>query len=134
MKIFMSENEIVDKRGSIYRVLPTPLLSSIGLGWKGLVVERYRLSYQWHAERYAKDMTESALTKTNWAPPTPENHMALAVLCIIGFIAYWVPTLAANSNRHRNRTAIGMLNLFLGWTLFGWLVALLWADTDNCEK
>jgi protein-S-isoprenylcysteine O-methyltransferase Ste14 len=86
------------------------------------------------AERYAKDMAESALTKTNWAPSTPENHMVLAVLCIIGFIAYWVPTLAANSNRHRHRTAIGMLNLFLGWTLFGWLVALLWADTDNCEN
>ena len=64
----------------------------------------------------------------------PENHMALAVLCIIGFIAYWVPTLAANSNRHRNRAAIGMLNLFLGWTFIGWLVALLWADTDNCEN
>jgi AraC family transcriptional regulator len=38
----MSENEIVDKKGSIYQVLPTPLLSSIGLGWKGLVVERYQ--------------------------------------------------------------------------------------------
>jgi AraC family transcriptional regulator len=38
----MIENEIVDKRGSIYRVLPTPLLSSVGLGWKGLVVERYQ--------------------------------------------------------------------------------------------
>jgi hypothetical protein len=59
--------------------------------------------------------------------------MALAVLCIIGFIAYWVPTLAANSNRHRNRAAIGMLNLFLGWTVIGWVVALIWADTDNCE-
>ena len=70
-------------------------------------------------------------------PSTPENHMALAVLCIIGiigFIGYWIPTLAANSNRHRNRTAIGLLNLFLGWTLFGWVVALVWADTDNCEN
>jgi hypothetical protein len=67
-------------------------------------------------------------------PSTPENHMALAALCIIGFIAYWVPTLAANSDRHRNRAAIGMLNLFLGWTLFGWVVALLWADTDNYEN
>jgi hypothetical protein len=46
---------------------------------------------------------------------------------------HWVPTLAANSNRHRNRAAIGMLNLFLGWTFIGWVVALLWADTDNCE-
>jgi hypothetical protein len=77
-------------------------------------------------------MDEAALTKTHWVPSTPENHMALAVLCIIGFIGYWVPTLAANSNR-RNRAAIGMLNLFLGWTLIGWVVALLWADTDNCE-
>jgi AraC family transcriptional regulator len=41
VKFFMSKNEIVDKKGSIYRVLPPPLLSSIGLGWKGLVVERY---------------------------------------------------------------------------------------------
>lgn len=38
----MSENDIVNKRDSIYRVLPTPLLSSTGLGWKGLVVERYQ--------------------------------------------------------------------------------------------
>ena len=59
--------------------------------------------------------------------------MAIAVLCIITFFAYWVPTLAANSNRHRNRVAIGLLNLFLGWTVIGWVVALVWADTDNCE-
>jgi AraC family transcriptional regulator len=38
----MIENEIVDKRGSIYQVLPAPLLSSAGLGWRGLVVERYQ--------------------------------------------------------------------------------------------
>ena len=38
----MSENEIVNKEGSIYQVLSPPLLSSAGLGWKGLVVERYK--------------------------------------------------------------------------------------------
>ena len=95
------------------------------------------MSYQWQAERYAKDMAEAAFAKTNWVPSDPEIHMALAVLCFIGFIGfigYWVPTLAANSNRHRNRAAIGMLNLFLGWTFIGWVVALLWADTDNCEN
>ena len=48
--------------------------------------------------------------------------MTLAVLCIIGFIAYWVPTLVASCNGHRNRAAIGTLNLFLGWTLIGWVV------------
>jgi AraC family transcriptional regulator len=39
----MSENEIVDQRGSIYQVLSPPVLSSAGLGWKGLVVERYQV-------------------------------------------------------------------------------------------
>jgi hypothetical protein len=37
----MSENEIVHKRSPLNPSLPPPLLSSIELGWKGLVVERY---------------------------------------------------------------------------------------------
>src|SRR3981081_2193820 len=41
-EILMSKSEIVDKGGSIYRVLSPPLLSIIVLGWKGLVVERYQ--------------------------------------------------------------------------------------------
>jgi hypothetical protein len=65
----------------------------------------------------------------------PRRITWLSLYCAsLGFIAYWAPTLAANSNRHRNRAAIGMLNLFLGWTFIGWVAALLWADTDNCEN
>jgi AraC family transcriptional regulator len=39
----MSENGIVNKGSSLYPygMLPRPLLSSTGLGWKGLLVERY---------------------------------------------------------------------------------------------
>jgi AraC family transcriptional regulator len=41
----MSENEIVNKEGSIcrYQSLPRPLFSSAELGWRGLVVERYEV-------------------------------------------------------------------------------------------
>jgi AraC family transcriptional regulator len=41
----MSENEIENKGSSLcpYRLLPRPLLSSTGLGWRGLVVERYQV-------------------------------------------------------------------------------------------
>jgi len=41
----MSENEIVNKGSSLYRyrLLPRPLFSSTGLGWRGLVVERYQM-------------------------------------------------------------------------------------------
>jgi AraC family transcriptional regulator len=39
----MSEKEIVNKESSLYPygLVPRPLLSSTGLGWKGLLVERY---------------------------------------------------------------------------------------------
>jgi AraC family transcriptional regulator len=40
-EVLMSENEIVRKRSPLNPSLPAPLLSSIELGWKGLVVERY---------------------------------------------------------------------------------------------
>jgi AraC family transcriptional regulator len=40
----MSKNEIVNKGSSLYqyRLVPRPLFSSTGLGWRGLVVERYQ--------------------------------------------------------------------------------------------
>jgi AraC family transcriptional regulator len=39
----VSENAFVQKRESIYQVLPPPLVSSAGLGWKNVVVERHSL-------------------------------------------------------------------------------------------
>ena len=41
----MNGNEIVNMDSSVYRYqfLPRPLLSSNGLGWRGLVVERYQM-------------------------------------------------------------------------------------------
>ena len=49
------------------------------------------------------------------------------VLLMIGVIVYFFPTLMARSVSHRNADAITVLNLFLGWTLVGWVVALCWA-------
>jgi len=48
-------------------------------------------------------------------------------------ISYWLPTLLAFHWRHRNRTAILLVNLFLGWTVIGWVVSLIWACTGNRE-
>ncbi len=39
---------------------------------------------------------------------------------------YFLPTIAAVCNRKRSRDAIMVLNLLLGWTLIGWVVALVW--------
>ena len=51
-----------------------------------------------------------------------------AILAIL-FVLYWVPTVVAALRKHHNVLAIGALNLFLGWTMIGWVAALVWALT-----
>ena len=59
---------------------------------------------------------------------------------IVGFIAimvllfiYFIPSFVAQNRDHRNRAAIAVANLFLGWTLLGWVICLIWASTANVE-
>jgi hypothetical protein len=48
---------------------------------------------------------------------------------VLGIFLYFLPTIVG---RHKaNATAIFMLNLFLGWTFLGWVLALIWACTQD---
>ena len=49
--------------------------------------------------------------------------MVLAVL----FILYMLPWLIALERKHPNSAPIFVVNLFLGWTLIGFVVCLAWA-------
>jgi hypothetical protein len=40
----------------------------------------------------------------------------------------------ARRRRHPNTVAIGILNLFLGWTFLGWVAALVWANFVSSEE
>src|SRR5206468_2068388 len=40
---------------------------------------------------------------------------------------YLLPTYEAWKNGHPNFTAIALVNIFLGWSLLGWVVAVVWA-------
>ena len=53
----------------------------------------------------------------------------MIVLAIILGI-YFAPFLVANRRAHHNQLAIFMLNLLLGWTLLGWIIAMVWACTQ----
>ncbi len=44
---------------------------------------------------------------------------------LIGVGIYFLPTLIAVARRTHNATGIFLLNLFLGWTGIGWIIALL---------
>jgi len=51
----------------------------------------------------------------------------LIVLGIVGFVIYFVPLIIAILRKKSNVVAIGALNVLLGWSLIGWVVALVWA-------
>lgn len=42
---------------------------------------------------------------------------------------YCAPGIVALARGHHNTTAIIALNLLLGWTLLGWVAALVWSFT-----
>jgi Superinfection immunity protein len=44
-----------------------------------------------------------------------------------GFVMYFLPSIIALARSKRNIVGILLLNLFLGWTMIGWVVALVWA-------
>lgn len=52
---------------------------------------------------------------------------------LIGLFFYFIPSTVANIRNHSKFTSILILNVFLGWTFLGWVVALVWACTENNE-
>jgi hypothetical protein len=50
-------------------------------------------------------------------------------LFLLFLCAYMMPTIIALSRHHRNRNAIAILDLFLGWTFVGWVIAFVWSFT-----
>jgi hypothetical protein len=55
------------------------------------------------------------------------------ILGIIVVGLYMLPALVAGQRHHRQKLAITVLNVLAGWTVIGWLVALIWACTADVE-
>lgn len=53
-----------------------------------------------------------------------------AGLVLLLVAIYFLPTLIASSRGHQNSAAIFVMNLLLGWTLIGWVMALVWSFTE----
>lgn len=52
----------------------------------------------------------------------------IAIAAIFLFL-YFLPLLIAVGRDHQNSFEIFMLTLFTGWTLIGWIAALVWSLT-----
>jgi hypothetical protein len=59
------------------------------------------------------------------ADPDAGAGIAAIMLIVFAGILYFLPSIIGRSKQ--NSTAIFALNLLLGWTLVGWVVALVWA-------
>jgi hypothetical protein len=59
------------------------------------------------------------------------NDSILAVLILIFLLAlpvlYFWPIVVAVRTNHKNTASIAVVNVCLGWTLVGWVVAMAWA-------
>jgi hypothetical protein len=48
-----------------------------------------------------------------------------------GFLMYFLPSIIAFGRNKRDTTSIVLLNFFLGWTMIGWVIALVWAVKND---
>jgi len=48
-------------------------------------------------------------------------------IVLLGFAFYCAPMIVAFARRHNRAKAIGLLNLLAGWSVLGWIAALVWA-------
>jgi uncharacterized membrane protein len=56
-----------------------------------------------------------------------EGMIIAGVVFILAIIIYFLPSFVASNRHHPNGLAIFLVNLLLGWTLLGWVGALVWA-------
>jgi Superinfection immunity protein len=61
---------------------------------------------------------------------------AFGVSVLFGFllVLYFLPSMTAEGRGHHQLLAILVLNLLLGWTMVGWIAALVWACTAPATR
>ena len=71
-------------------------------------------------------------------PPVPVNasgyfgiSFAGILMIGLGIVVYFIPVMIAAARKHRKTTSIFLVNLFFGWSILGWIFALVWALRAN---
>jgi hypothetical protein len=55
----------------------------------------------------------------------------VVLLVVLFLFFYFLPAVIAHARRHRHIAAITLLNLLLGWTGLGWVLAFFWSWSPN---
>jgi len=56
----------------------------------------------------------------------------IGILLLI--VVYFIPMIVALMRNHRNKVSIIVVNILLGWTFIGWVIALVWSLTQPHEQ
>ena len=49
------------------------------------------------------------------------------VFIFLGILVYFLPAINGYTRKHPKRDLILLVDLLLGWSLIGWLIALIWS-------
>jgi hypothetical protein len=60
-----------------------------------------------------------------------KDYISGIIVVIIIFVLYLLPAIVASVRNHHQAPVIFALNLLLGWTVLGWVLALVWAFTGT---
>lgn len=97
-------------------------------------VARHLTIWQAVAEWRSSSATEEAALTPAERERRDMNASAKLLACPFAiFMAggYMVPLLIAIKRKHPQVAAIGVVNIFLGWSFLGWVIALTWSLTNE---
>lgn len=55
------------------------------------------------------------------------NEVLWGIVGVIGFLFYFAPSILAMLGNNDSAGGVIVMNIFLGWTFIGWVIALVWA-------
>lgn len=53
---------------------------------------------------------------------------------LVSIVINFIPTFIAIKRKHSQKVTIILINIFLGWTLIGWVICLIWSCSEGKNK
>lgn len=63
----------------------------------------------------------------------PDQNTVIYIMVIVGICFYFIPSIIAVLRMKKNMIAILALNFFLGWSLIGWVISLVWSLSSDSK-
>ena len=60
--------------------------------------------------------------------------LIISIVPVLIIALYFLPIIISIFRKHSNKTPIILITIFLGWTIIGWIIALMLAFIDNTES